>query len=488
MSSQSLDTRLNRFILAGAAVAALLVVSFAIARLGLLVMAGLMALPIGLGMIYLVIRKASLGLWLSLQMAFAAIGLTRFVPGPLGLSVDVLLALTVLGIFFNLRDHLPIRLRNPIMVIILAWFFFTIFQLFNPEARSMTAWFYAVRGVSFYLLATVPLAMILFRQRTDLRLFLMLWLGWSVVAAFYGMKQLYIGLNAAENAWLAAGNASTHILHGKLRVFSFYSDAGQFGAAMAHAFLVAGILTLGATKLKHRLLLGLVSLVCLWGMMISGTRGALFVPASGFFLYFLLSKNFKILTLGIVMAGSCFFVLKYTYIGQGNYQIQRMRSALDPDDPSLQVRLENQRKMSVYLADRPLGGGIGSSGYWGLRFSPNTFLAQTPSDSWYVKIWAETGIVGLSLHIMMLLGILAICIRRVWQVREAWLRQIGLALVSGMFGIMLASYGNQVLGQNPTGMLIYLSIAFSYMLPTWDSEKDRHESVQAKQKWYVISA
>jgi hypothetical protein len=481
-----LDIKIARFTALCLLTGMMLVIAFAIAKAGIIVLAALVALPVGVTAVYFIVKYASLGMWLTLHMAFAAIGMTRYVPGPLGLSVDALLALSFIGIFFNSQKFKPFRIWNVVTVAILIWFIFTILQVFNPEARSMTAWFYAVRGVSFYMLAIIPLAFIIFRRRADLRLFIITWLGWSVVASFYGMKQLYIGLDGAENAWLAAGNASTHILHGKLRVFSFYSDAGQFGAAMAHAFLVSGILTLGAKNLKHKLILGLISVVCLWGMMISGTRGALFVPASGFFLYFLLSKNFKILVLGFIVAGSCFFVLKYTFIGQGNYQIQRMRSALDPNDPSLQVRIENQKKMKAYLANRPLGGGIGSSGYWGLRFSPNTFLAQTPSDSWYVKIWAETGMVGLSLHIMMLLSILASCIYRVWQVREVWLRQIGLALISGMFGIMLASYGNQVLGQNPTGIVIYLSIALAFILPQWDSEKDEEALKKLNQKWYAF--
>jgi hypothetical protein len=33
------------------------------------------------------------------------------------------------------------------------------------------------------------------------------------------------------------------------------------------------------------------------------------------------------------------------------------------------------------------------------------------------------------------------------------------ALISGMAGVMLASYGNEVLGQMPTSLLIYASMA-----------------------------
>jgi hypothetical protein len=35
------------------------------------------------------------------------------------------------------------------------------------------------------------------------------------------------------------------------------------------------------------------------------------------------------------------------------------------------------------------------------------------------------------------------------------------ALISGMAGIMVASYGNEVLGQMPTSLLIYASMAMT---------------------------
>jgi O-antigen ligase len=136
-------------------------------------------------------------------------------------------------------------------------------------------------------------------------------------------------------------------------------------------------------------------------------------------------------------------MLKFTYIGQSNNQIQRMGSALDPNDPSLLVRLENQKRLSHYLSSRPLGGGIGSAGYWGLRFSPNTFLAQTPTDSWYVKIWAETGIVGLILHLFMIGFILIFFFFKIWQMPPSELRQSLMGLYAGFVGVAVASYGNQ---------------------------------------------
>lgn len=147
-----------------------------------------------------------------------------------------------------------------------------------------------------------------------------------------------------------------------------------------------------------------------------------------------------------------------------------MRSALDPNDASLNVRKENQKKFKSYLQNRPFGGGIGTSGSWGQRFSPGTFLAETPNDSWYVKIWAEMGVVGLSLHLSILLYIALMALLKIWKVKDEGLKQKLLALFAGYIGIILASYGNPILGQMPTGIVIYMSWAYFFLAPDLDKE------------------
>jgi len=427
----------------------------------------LMGLPIVIIFFAIVFYRPIIGMYGLLVVSFFSNGLVRYIPAPLGLAVDGLLILTILAVFaknFYHQNWQHLR-QNWVLRVILLWVAYCFLQLLNPESRSMEAWFYAMRGVALYLIFTIVLGLQLMNTQPLLQRFLNIWLAFSTIAALYGIKQLYFGLDSAEQNWLSAGNASTHILHGKLRVFSFYSDAGQFGASMAHAALIALILTFDrAIAAKQRFRYMSVSLLCFYGMAISGTRGALFVPLAGVGVYLILVKNFKAITFGLLAAGLLFGVLKFTYIGQSNYQIQRMRSALDPNDPSLLVRLENQKKLNHYLSSRPFGGGIGSAGYWGLRFSPNTFLAQTPTDSWYVKIWAETGIIGLSLHLGMIFFLLIFFFRKIWRLPHSTLRQQLLALYAGLAGIAAASYGNQLLGQMPTGTIIYFSISFLYAL------------------------
>lgn len=448
---------------------------------GLTAVAGLIFIPFALFFLNRLFTYPKIGVYSVIFMGFTANGLSKYISGiPFGLTIDGLLVMTYIAIFFRYFyrkfDWSPAANSLTLMAVI--WFSYSVFQLFNPEAQSKIAWFYAVRGVSLYFVLMIPLCLVLLNTNKELNFFFKFWGVFAILATLKGMMQLYIGVDPWEQKWLDAGAASTHILWGKLRVFSFYSDAGQFGAAQAHAGVVGTILFLNVREKKEKIFFAVMAIAGFYGMFISGTRGAMAVPFTGFFLYFILTRNVKVVVLGILMAIGAFVFFKYTSIGSGVYAIQRMRTAFNPDDPSLQVRLANQRRLKAYLASRPLGGGIGSAGYWGSRFSPHTFLAQVPTDSWYVRIWAEEGIIGLSLHIFILAYILGMgSYLAMFKVRDSVLQAKMFALASGMFGIMVASYGNQVLGQIPTGTLIYTSMAFLFLSEKLDKELTNEKSI-----------
>jgi len=445
-----------------------LAASLAIANKGPMVGAILTILPF---VVYFLVRTfmdPKFGLILSFIFSFFAIGLTRYIDGiPFGLGVDLLLVLTIIAILLNSGKSVNWKSAgNDFTAVSAIWMGYTILEIVNPQAVSFQAWFYAMRGVAFYQLLMVPIGFLLLKERKDLRIFLIAWLGISVLAALKGLQQIEIGPDKWENAWLDGGGALTHRIQGRLRAFSFYSDAGQLGAAMGHAALVASIIALGKVGTRRRIILAAIAVITIAGMLYSGTRGALFVPVAGGMLYLFLSKNFKVFLLGVLVAAGSYGTLRYTTVGNTNYQIFRLRTAVRPSqDRSFMVRLENQRKLKVYMADKPFGGGIGSAGNWGMRFSPNTFLAQTPTDSWYVRIWAEMGFVGLLLHLTILFYLLVRCCLIVWKLRDPLIRQIMIALTSGIFGVMVASYGNGIYGQMPTGMIIYLSYVFVFISP-----------------------
>nr|MBI1229739.1 O-antigen ligase domain-containing protein [Cytophagales bacterium] len=443
-----------------------------IIRLEVLGIAALFAIPIGLVFLYWVLQKPSNALDLTLVCAFFAIGAIRYLPSlPLGLTVDFALLLAIVSAIFHTQLKTDFtKLKNSLMLVSVIWMGYNVAEIVNPEARSMAAWFYAVRGTALYMILAVPLTLLYANKAKDLDRFIYLFMLFSVLASLWGLRQYYIGLDGAENNWLDQGPRSTHVLFGNLRVFSFFSDAGQFGAGTAQAGLMAAILALGPFPIRTKLIYAVLSLLFFYLMILSGTRGSLIIPVGGAMAFLFASKNFKVMLGGLAVLGIIFIFLKFTLIGHDNYQIRRMRSALDPNDASLNVRKENQKKFKVYLKSRPFGGGIGTSGSWGIRFSPGTFLAETPNDSWYVKIWAEMGVVGLSLHLTILVFIALMALLKIWKVKDEGLKQKLLALFSGYVGIILASYGNPILGQMPTGIVIYMSWAYLFLAQDLDKE------------------
>jgi len=298
---------------------------------------------------------------------------------------------------------------------------------------------------------------------------LKLWAVFTLLGVVKGIMQQVLGPDPWEQQWLNEIGGKTHLLPGGLRIFSFFTDAGNYGGSMAFSGVVFSILALHTTPFRKKLFLGTVALAAFYGMIISGTRGAIAVPLAGFTLYAILSKKVKVVLLGGVLIFAAYAFLKFSTLGGSVYEIRRMRTALDPDNPSLVVRKENQRLLKGYLASRPFGGGIGSAGNWGLRFSPDTFLAETPTDSWYVQIWAEQGRVGLILHLV-ILGFILVSSSRIsiYKLKTHEMKGKAIALTAGMFGVMIASYGNGIIGQMPNGIILYMSMAFIAMMPRWE--------------------
>lgn len=411
---------------------------------------------------YHLFRNPVIGLYTAIVFSFVLIGAGRYIKNvQVGLGMDAILIITYLALFFN-RFHKKIDwtpAQKDITYLSILWLLYSVFQIVNPEAKSLEAWF-SGRGVGLYMFLLVPLTLLFFTSKKKIYWFLYLWAIFSLLASLKGIMQIKFGLDAGEQGWLNEGNFKTHVLFGKLRAFSFLSDAGQFGASQGYSAVVTLIVGYAVKGWKQKMFFFTVAFFALYGMIISGTRGALSVPFAGLALFFILRKNIAVLSIGtlLLVVVICFF--KFTTIGQGNADIRRMRTAFDPNDASLQVRLNNQKILKGYLATRPFGGGIGHGGVKAQRFLPNAFLSQIATDSWYVLIWVEQGIVGLILHLLILLYILVkSCYKIMFRIRDPQLKLLMAGLVSGMFGIIVASYGNAVLGQMPTNILIYISMA-----------------------------
>lgn len=456
-----------------ACIAVALAAGWLAGRLGTLVPGMLLAGPLAVFVLVMTFRAPRLGLLTYVVFCFAMglVGRQLDTGLQLGMGMDILLTTTWIAVIFQQPERLNWgRLNNDLCWLSLGWFGLTVLEIANPAGASLLGWVYEMRAVALYWALSVPLACLLLYRLQDLRLFLKIIIGFSVFGALYGIKQKFLGVNATEQAWLDAGGAVTHLIWGKLRIFSFYSEAAQYGASQAHIGLVCLILALGPFVMWKRVAFAVSAALCFYGMLISGTRGALFVLVGGMFLYLVLSKKIRPLLLGVVLAIGAIVFLKYTTIGSGNADIVRFRTALDPNDPSLQLRLLNQAKLREYLTPRPFGGGVGVIGIWGQKYNADKYLSTVAPDSYFVKIWAEYGIVGFVIWFGIMLYILGKCCGIVWRLRNPQLRQMLLALTAGYGGILLSSYGNEVMNQIPSSMIVYLSWAFIFQGPALDDK------------------
>ena len=441
-----------------------------VAKAGLPVLILLVALPVAVGGVWLILNQPRAGLIALIFYAFLMPFLNRQLPNiQFGLLVDGLLVLTWLGILFYQSNRFRWRhLHNELVWFYILWFGLTVLELANPSRPHFQGWLQEMRSAVLYPMLTVPLIFFLFNRQRDLVFFLHFTIVLSVIGALYGMKQLHVGVNEAERAWLEGGAKVTHILFGKLRVFSYYTEAAQFGASQAQFAVMCIILAVGPYAKGKKIIYGIGGALLFYGMLISGTRGAMGGLLGGGFLFLVLSKQIRILIMGAIIGLSFIGILKYTMIGNQNDQIRRMRTSMDPNDASLQVRLMNQKRFAEALATQPFGAGVGTVGMWGVTFNRHIPTAMIPPDSMYVKQWVMYGIVGFIGWFGFMLFLVGRSVAMIWKTRDPVLRNQIMAVCCGVFGSLVCSYGNEVNNLPPSSFISYFSFALVWLSARWD--------------------
>ena len=461
-----------------AAGVAVLILAFT--QYGLLAGLAVSVIPAALCILWVTLRNPAISMLGLFVVNYFIMALTRYAHDlPFGMILDALIFYNILIISLQAMMHRIEwkRASSGLTVVAAIWVAYCVLEVVNPESVSVSGWFSSVRSVAFYFFFIVVLTQLTMNEYKYLKYMLVIWSVLTLIAVGKACIQKFFGFNAAENYWLfVLGGRSTHIIHSGVRYFSFFSDAANFGGSMGLSMVVFSISALYYRNPWMKIYLLLVAAAACYGMLISGTRSALAVPFVGYTAFIMMSRNIKVIVMGVLLVIAAFVFLKFTSIGQGNALVRRARSAFNSEDPSFKVRLENQAKLREIMADKPFGAGLGHGGGKAKTFTPTAPLSQIPTDSWFVMIWVETGVVGILLHIGILLYILARgAYLVVFKLRNTQLRGFTAALTAGISGIVVMAYANEILGQIPTGAILYMSMGFIFLAPRFDRELSRKE-------------
>ncbi len=414
---------------------------------------------------------------------YIIMGIIRYITLPIPISVfmDSMMSIIFLGIILKsnfIKVDYWKRILNPLTFLIFIWLIYCLLELLNPKLSSFADWYTKVRSIAFYPFFMIILTSILLRKHNHIKIILFIWSILTLFAAFKGYWQRNHGFDSTEIIWLyVGGGAKTHLINTGIRYFSFFSDAGNYGSNMGFSLVVFSI---AAFYIKNKWLKVYFLIVALsggYGMIISGTRGSLAVPFAGYTIFVLLSRNWKFALSSLFVLVTAFCFLNFTTIGDNNSLIRRMRSAFDTNDASLNVRLENQKKLKEHLKDLPFGAGIGFGNAPDIK-NPDYEFSVIPSDSWFVRVWIQTGIVGLSIYILLLfIGIISGVYIILFKIKNRELGGVLAALLAGVFGMTASAYGNEILGQYPSCYLYFICFTIVFMGKYYDKELEEHEQL-----------
>src|SRR5690606_11521069 len=102
-------------------------------------------------------------------------------------------------------------------------------------------------------------------------------------------------------------------------------------------------------------------------------------------------------------------------------------------DASYNVRQENQGKMREFIGDYPIGLGIGAAKHT----ADEDLLYSLPTDTSFVFIWVETGIIGLIIYLFLWFSCLTISLYYIWmRLKNPMIRTLCSAASAGIAGMM----------------------------------------------------
>ncbi|MFT5166217.1 MAG: putative inorganic carbon (HCO3(-)) transporter [Saprospiraceae bacterium] len=452
-----------------------LVVGFAIAilklKLGIVLLAAILGIPI-LGACFINTR---FGINMILAICFFVQFIGKYTAAPIGTLLDALIFLMLFGILVNqVKSRDWSFMKNPISAILLIWIAYNFIQVINPTAASKIAWVYTVRSMAGQSLLFF-IGCYAFTSYKSIKTTIKVIIAMVTILALYGLKQEFFGFNNTEMAWLTADPERFQLIFqwSRMRIFSLLSDPTTLGIVMAYMALFCIILITGPFKNWQKIALGIATICMLMTMAYAGSRTPVVLFPFGIIVFMILTLKKEYL-----IGGLFFFLVGVAFVmkGSSNAVIFRIQSAFKPGASSdtMDVRFKNQKRIQPFIHSHPFGAGLGSTGLWGRRFTPDSFLAKFAHDSGFVRVAVELGWIGLIIYMVFLFLVLKTSIKYYLRVKDPEIKVIYLGLTIVFFVLTLASYPQEAIVQLPTSIIFSTMLAIMVRLKEHDEYYQEH--------------
>lgn len=438
------------------------------------------ALVIGLFTFVVCLLSTEVGLYINLVYSFFAFFLSRYLFGgefPVGMVTDILIVTTFLSLFtggHNLKKSFNTFAATPVVICLLVLVFYLLIELVNPAATSFEGWFQTFRRfIESVLLLFI--AYQVFSSYNAIKRFIIVLFAFCTLTAIYGCIQQWHGLFAFEINWVIAdeNRYGLFYINGNFRKFSTFSDPTAFGVVMAAASIFFLILAFHQKRPLYRFILLAGIAFMLLAMAYSGTRTANVMVVGGGALFILLRLNRKETKVFAVVATLAFLFLLYAPI-YSNETINRFRTTFigGREDESFKVREINRAFIQPYIYSHPIGGGLGTAGAGGLKYSPGHYLAGFPPDSGYLKKALETGWIGLALICILYFIILKYGINGYFRSRREVNKVLYAAVIPALFSFYIAEFAQEAIGQITDVVVYYPMVALILKLRVFENETE----------------
>jgi putative inorganic carbon (HCO3(-)) transporter len=409
--------------------------------------------------------NTEIGLYINLLYAFFICQFDRYIFNnqfPIGVFVDILVVTSFVSLLFrgiNLKKSISDFTKNAVVKGILILVFYLVLEAFNPASGSIEGWFQSFRrlGDSILLLFV---AYNVFTSYAKVKRFTTVLFVLCIITAVYACIQEWHGLFDFELTWVRSDENRFGLFYiwGNFRKFSTMGDPTAFGIAMAACAIFYMIIGMQEKRPRTKVIYFTGIIIMLLGMAFSGTRTANIMVVGGILMFVLLSLHKSSTRILAIICTMIFVVLMYG--PYNNATINRFRTSFSGSkDDSYNVRVMNRASKQPYLRSHPFGGGLGTTGPSGRRFTPGHELAGFPPDSGYLRKALETGWIGLLIVCALYFTILRFGVRKYFIANNERYKMLCAACTSSIFAFYLAEFGQEAIGQITDIVIYYPMIA-----------------------------